>query len=194
MKTAGTLLAAIALVSIAATPALAGKKKSKKKGKAPVAAEKQRRLCDELGLGIQLAAKSAEEPKKAIKMDDGTALAESAASFDLTRLDDRKSDAPTGEVAIQMEAQTVSAAQAGAVIKGHGGDLEYCWHRVPASKRDASAFTLHLTIDARGAVTSMSLGGDAPAQLSTCLSSASKRWEFPTADTTSEIDYPLSFK
>jgi hypothetical protein len=191
MKTAGTLLATIALLSIAATPALAGKKKSKKKGKAPVA-EKQRRLCDELGLGIQLAATSGEAaPKQAVKIDDGKLLA-GADSFELG--DSRKSDTPTGEAAIRMELQTLTQAQAGQVIKGRGGDLEYCWHRVPSAKRSASSFTLHLTVDAKGSVTTISLGGDAPAQLSTCLTSASKRWQFPEADTTSEIDYPVSFK
>lgn len=198
MKTAGTIIVAIASLAVAASPAIAGKKKGKGKNKAKtVQKEESRRLCDELGLGITLAPKTEgaenKAPAKTI-IDDSSKQIAAADSFNLGRLDDRKSDTPTGEGAIRMEAQKLSNADAGEVIKAHEGELEYCWNRLPASKRSAaSAFTLHLAIDPRGKVTALSLGGDAPAALSKCLNTAAKRWLFPIADTKSEIDYPLSF-
>lgn len=191
MKLAGSALVALAAIATFATPALAGKKKSKKKAKV-VQKEESRRLCDELGLGIVLAEKSANAPAP-VEANEGKALA-AAEAFDLSRLTERRSDAPSGEAAIRMEAQTLAQSDVADVVKGHGSDIEYCWNRVPAAKREASSFTLRLTVDARGVVSSASLGGDAPAALSKCLVPAVKRWQFPIADTTSEVEYPLSFK
>jgi hypothetical protein len=175
MKTVGTIIVvALGLVTVA-SPALAGKKKkAAKKVDAP-----KRRLCDELGLGITLAQPTG-------KVTPG--------SFDLSRLDDRRGTTPTGDGAIRMQALPLTEAQVGDVVRGHRTELDYCWSRLPAAQRsEGGSFDLRLTIEPKGTVAGVALGGDAPASLGRCVAAAAKRWMFPVADTRTEIGYAVGF-
>jgi outer membrane biosynthesis protein TonB len=192
MKTAGTtVLIAIAAVSLAASPALAGKKKAKKSKKAAAAAieEAPRRLCDEMGLGLAIATPTGETKAPAA---DGGAAVDRAESFDLSRLD-RRSTMPTGDGAIRIEAQPLTTAQVGQVVKWNHGKLWYCYRRLPESQRSAGAMSLRFVIEPKGTVASIEVGSDSAA-LSECVEKAAKTWTFPVADTRSEIEYPVVLK
>lgn len=189
MNNAGKLIIALATLTVAATPAMAGKKKSKKHKANATAKIAQRSLCDGLDLGLSLAQPTG--AKQAVAIDDGTRLAD-ATAFDVSKLQGRDAAMPTGDaLAIRMEAETLSQSQVSDVVQGHGGDVEYCWARLPADQRGAAALTLHMTIEARGNVSAMSISGDAPEKFSSCLEAAAQRWQFPIADTKTDADYPL---
>ena len=188
MKTAG-MIVIVALGTVAvASPALAGKKaKRAKKQEAP-----KRRLCDELGLGITLAARTGKAAPTAASVDD--AAHASAASFDISRLDDRRGTMPTGDGALRMQAEPLTEAQVGQVVREHRADLDYCWSRLPAAQRSGGgSFDLQLAIDAKGTVASVALGGEPPAALARCVVGAASRWAFPVADTRTELSYGVAF-
>lgn len=187
----GRIIIAIAVVSLAASPALAGKKKAKKSKKAAAAAieEAPRRLCDEMGLGLAIATPTGET--KAAPADVGDAV-DRAESFDLSRLD-RRGTTPTGDGAIRMEAQPLTTAQVGQVVKWNRGQLEYCWSKLPASQRTGGAISLRFVIEPKGTVRSVEVGGES-AKLGACVEQAAMTWTFPVADTRSEIEYPVVLK
>jgi hypothetical protein len=188
MKTAGTIIVvALGLVTVA-SPALAGKKKKvAKKEEAP-----KRRLCDEVGFGITLAQPTGKVTPASSSVD--AAADASAGSFDLSRLDDRRGTTPTGDGAIRMQALPLTEAQVGDVVRSHRTELDYCWSRLPAAqRREGGSFDLRLMIEPKGTVTSVALGGDAPASLGKCVAGAAKRWTFPVADTRTEIEYAVGF-
>jgi hypothetical protein len=189
MKAAGTIAIAVLATFTVASPALAGKKKkaAAKKEEAP-----KRRLCDELGLGITLAQPTGKVTPASTDVD--AAAAQSAGSFDLSRLDDRRGTTPTGDGAIRMEALPLTEAQVGQVVRSHRTELDYCWSRLPAAQRsEGGSFDLQLTIEPKGTVASVTLGGDAPATLGKCVTAAAKRWTFPVADTRTELGYAVGF-
>jgi hypothetical protein len=194
MKT--TFWIAIAVVTVAASPALAGKKKAKKAKKAAAAPieEAPRRLCDEMGLGLAIATPTG-ETSPAAAADDSAAVGR-AESFDLSRLDrngGRRGTTPTGDGAIRMEAQPLTTAQVGQVVKWNRGQLEYCWSKLPASQRTGGAISLRFVIEPKGTVTSVEVGGES-ARLEACVAQAAKTWTFPVADTRSEVEYPVVLK
>ncbi len=187
MKTIGTIALALVGLGLVTTPAVAGKKKSKKK--AAVAVEAPRRLTDAMGLdAIKLAAPTG---KKAIVIEEGAALA-AADAFDLGLA--RAADMPTGDDAMRLDGVRLSAADAGEVVTGNMADIEYCWSRVPAAKRDALETSLRFTVDPRGTVLAFALDGEVPSKFASCMKAATKRWRFPIADGESIVEYPLSLR
>jgi hypothetical protein len=190
MKT--RVLVALGIVSLAASPALAGKKKVKKskKAAASVVEDAPRRLSDEMGFRLVIATPSGE--RKAAPADDDGAAVDRAESFDLSRLD-RRSAMPTGDGAIRIEAQPLTAAQVGQVVKWNRGKLWYCYRRLPESQRSAGAISLRFVIEPRGRVASVEVGSDSAA-LSACVEKTAKTWTFPVAEARSEIEYPVVLK
>lgn len=188
----GRILIALGIVSLVASPALAGKKKSKKSKKTAAVEieEAPRRLCDDAGLGLALA-KPTGQTRAAPAGDDGAAV-DRAESFDLSRLD-RRGSSPTGDGAIRIEAQPLTEAQVGKVVKWNRGRLWYCYRRLPASQRTGGALSLRFVIEAKGTVASVEVGSDSE-ELSTCVERVAKTWTFPVADTRSEIEYPVVLK
>lgn len=191
MKTIGTI-AIVASLVIAASTADAGKKKAKKKSKAVATepAEAPRRMCDDAGFAMTVASPSGDRGKSIEESaaQDADALAR-AESFGLTS--GRDTSMPSSEDAIRLEVQPLTEAQVGDVVRGRGGDLEYCWSRVPAAGRNGLSLSLRFTIEPKGSVAKVELVGDAPAKLSVCVKAAARRWTFPVADTTSVVEYPI---
>ncbi len=89
-------------------------------------------------------------------------------------------------------ARNLTEHQAGRVIKDKIGDLEYCWLKLPAGKRVASAAMLKVTIEAAGTVTQARVDGELPAGVAKCITSAANRWTFPVADARSEIEHGIT--
>lgn len=91
--------------------------------------------------------------------------------------------------------KTLTQAQVASVVQSHMADVQSCWTAVPKQLRvDACTADLKLTISETGAVTDIELGGDVPAAAHKCMTSAISRWTFPTAETTSEVEYGISLR
>ncbi|MBA3455831.1 MAG: hypothetical protein H0T42_22230 [Deltaproteobacteria bacterium] len=90
------------------------------------------------------------------------------------------------------DAKSVSDSQVGQVVRDRVEELEYCWLRLPASKRVATSATLHLAIEASGAVAGVTVDGVLPAGMSKCITAAASKWTFPSADSGCEIEHGIS--
>ena len=99
---------------------------------------------------------------------------------------------PTPDIDIeQFEAKSLSEKQVGAIVAERADDLEYCWLRLPQSKRVVSAAILHLEIEASGKVSAVEVNGDLPAGVGKCITQLAGRWTFPAADAASVIDHGI---
>ncbi len=186
MKTTSIVAIAGALALIA-TPAIAGKKRSKKK-KAAKTVEVERRLSDTLPMGVTLAARTG-KVTAAPKLDEG----KTGAAYELGQLD-RRSTTPTGDAEVVVKMQPLTEAQVGEVVKAKGGTLEYCWAKLPVEQRIATTIGLHFTIEPKGTVSAFEIIGEIPAKAASCISKAAKRWSFPVADTRSDVEYAVDLK
>ena len=90
-----------------------------------------------------------------------------------------------------FKAEGLKENQINAIVRERADDLEYCWLRLPPSKRVVSAAILHLSIEASGKVAAVEVNGDMPAGVGKCISQMAGRWTFPVADTASEIDHGI---
>ena len=103
----------------------------------------------------------------------------------------RTSAEPTAAEPTQ-DAKSVSNSQVGQVLRDRVEELEYCWLRLPASKRVATSATLHLAIEASGAVVGVTIDGVLPAGMGRCITAAASKWTFPSADSGCEIEHGIS--
>jgi hypothetical protein len=196
-RTVARLAAAVAVAAIVlpAGAAEAKRKKSRKRAvaapavAAPAVAEAPRSFNEQLGLGIELVVPSGR--KAAAAPVDLAARAAQSEGYDLSRLDDRMVAAPSGEADVRMAAVTLTQAQVGAVVRGRGGDIQYCWSTVPAAERTDRTVTLEVTVVADGTLDAVAFGEGAPAAFVACLAKAATAWTFPVADATSVVEYPL---
>lgn len=78
------------------------------------------------------------------------------------------------------------------VLEDKIADVEYCWLKLPAAKRVASAAVLKVTIEAAGTVTSAHVEGRLPAGVGKCITSVATRWSFPVGDARSEIEHGIT--
>ncbi|HUS32057.1 MAG TPA: hypothetical protein VMZ53_26335 [Kofleriaceae bacterium] len=104
----------------------------------------------------------------------------------------RTSAKPTEEVQ-QFVPKGLSRAQVSTYIDSHADEIQLCWSRIPAKQRpDACTVDLDLTINDAGQVTDVELGGDVPAGAHKCIVHAVSHWSFPTAETSTQIEYGIS--
>jgi hypothetical protein len=78
-------------------------------------------------------------------------------------------------------------------VKDRRDDLEYCWLRVPAARRDATTAVLKLAVDPTGAVTTAGVSG-VPPEARGCIASAAAAWTFPDADVASDVEYAIDLR
>jgi len=88
--------------------------------------------------------------------------------------------------------KNVVERQPGRVLKDRMADLEYCWLKLPAGKRVASAAMLRVTVEAEGTVTQARVDGELPAGVARCITSAAQRWVFPVAEARVEIEHGIT--
>ena len=105
-------------------------------------------------------------------------------------LGSRRSEEPTLD-AETFEATRLKDAQAAVVIKERASELEYCWLRLPASKRVASSALIHFSIEATGAVAGIDVEGTLPAGVASCIEKLATKWTFPAADAGCTVEHPL---
>ena len=106
-------------------------------------------------------------------------------------LKQRATALPDADAVAKPEAKPLSENQVGDIVRTRAEDLEYCWLRLPASKRVVSAAILHLEIQPTGKVSGVEVNGDLPAGVGKCITQMVNRWTFPTADTATVIDHGL---
>ena len=90
-----------------------------------------------------------------------------------------------------FEAKGLKENQVTAIVRERSEDLEYCWLKLPPSKRVVSAAILHLSIGTTGKVATVEVNGDLPAGVGKCITQMAGRWAFPAADVASEIDHGI---
>ncbi|CAN5728671.1 hypothetical protein BH11MYX3_BH11MYX3_31990 [soil metagenome] len=98
------------------------------------------------------------------------------------------------EAELVIVPRSLTQIQVGAVVKDKHNELDYCWQRLGVLDRIPSTAVLKLKIDVQGHVTSLSVGGDAPAVVNSCLKETVPHWTFPEAETKSDVSYPVAFR
>lgn len=98
-----------------------------------------------------------------------------------------------GEEVQQIIPKGLSRAAVSTYIDAHADEIQLCWSRIPAKQRpDACTVDLDLTINDAGQVTDVELGGDVPAGAHKCIVHAVSHWQFPVAETSTQINYGIS--
>lgn len=105
----------------------------------------------------------------------------------------RKSAEQPKEEVQQIVLKGLSQVQIVDFMNAHAGDIQLCWAKVPAALRaDAATALLRLSISDAGNVTDIEVDGDVPAGAHKCITTAVARWQFPVAETSSDIEYGFS--
>ncbi|NVB77886.1 MAG: hypothetical protein HOV81_05775 [Kofleriaceae bacterium] len=105
-----------------------------------------------------------------------------------------ESTAPREEVQ-QFVPRGLSDAQVSTVVQKSSADLQVCWAKLPAAQRaDRCTAMMKLSIDDAGKVTAVEVGGDVPASTHACITSVVKRWQFPTAETSTVAETGVSMR
>ena len=184
------------IAKAAKTPPKAAKVAKPAKGAPDANAPTDHCALDDLGFDTMIAKKTDAAPAPAVKKAQVDGLAQSKAAADHWDLGRKSRDAtrPTGDAEVKMSARTLTPSAVASVVTAKQGELEYCFMNIPEEQRASEQFTLHLSIAAKGAVVTSTLGGnDDATKVDGCVKEQVKRWQFPQADAPTEIDYPLSF-
>lgn len=105
----------------------------------------------------------------------------------------RESAKPSAEIVQHVVPKGLSRATVSTYIDEHSNEIQLCWSRIPAKQRpDACTVDLDLTISDAGQVTDVELGGDVPAGAHKCIIHAVSHWQFPAAETSTQMDYGIS--
>ena len=179
------------VIAVLATPALAGGGKPHSKP-APVA-KLDKAAAPKLAAVVSTDAPVELVPaaKKLVESYDlgKTALGE---SYDVLK-PGRRTALP-GEAEMVIVPRSLTQIQVGEVVKEKRAELDYCWQRLGVLDRVPSTAVLKLKIDVSGNVTSLAIGGDAPAVVNACLKECVPHWTFPEAETRSDVAYPVAFR
>lgn len=175
------------VIAVLATPALAGGKAQPNLKPATVA------KLDKIAPLPKLADVPVEtKPEKKLVESYDLGKAAMGDAYDVLK-PGRRSALPA-EAELVVIPRSLTSIQVGAVVKEKRADLDYCWQRLSIIDRVPSTAVLKLKIDVEGKVTSLSIGGDAPAVVNSCLKEAVPHWVFPEAETKSDISYPVAFR
>jgi hypothetical protein len=203
MKPSATKTALV--IAVLATPALAGGSKPNLK---PSAVAKLDKVVAPLAplpvkakLELPTAAATSEAPPDEVK-PESKKLVESydlgkvslGENYDVLKSGRATRSALPGEAEMVIIPRSLTSQQVGAVVKAKSSELDYCWQRLSIIDRVPSTAVLKLKIDVMGNVTSLAIGGDAPASVNACLKEAVPHWVFPEAETKSELSYPVAFR
>ena len=115
-------------------------------------------------------------------------------SYDVLKPGRGTRSALPGEAEMVIVPRSLTSQQVGLVVKEKSSELDYCWQRLSIIDRVPSTAVLKLKIDVAGKVTSLVIGGDAPASVNACLKETVPHWVFPEAETKSDLSYPVAFR
>ncbi len=195
MKPSATKTALV--IAVLATPALAGGKAQPNLKPATVAKIDKVAPLPKLalpkleGVNADVPVELKPESRKLVESYD-LGKAAMGDSYDVLK-PGRRSALPA-EAEMVVIPRSLTSIQVGAVVKEKRAELDYCWQRLSIIDRVPSTAVLKLKIDVEGKVTSLAIGGDAPAVVNSCLKETVPQWVFPEAETKSELSYPVAFR
>lgn len=173
------------VIAVLATPALAGGSKPlPKRAPAP-------KVIKTVAAVAADADEIAPAAKKSVESYD---LGKTAIGDSYDVLKPGRRTALPGEAEMVIVPRSLTQIQVGEVVKEKRAELDYCWQRVAVLDRMPSTALLKLKVDASGNVTSLAIGGDAPAVVNACLKECVPHWTFPETETKSEVAYPVAFR
>lgn len=176
---------ALTAIGVLATPAFAGKRTASNKAKpAPTAPAKKS------GLAAAPAPAPVEERDIVLVQDKEQPKLKMGEDFGLRT--ERASAKPHCDEET-FDLKRVSNKEAVAIVKSKSDELEYCWVKLPAKQRVETSATLHIAIEASGAVAGAWIDGTVPASVEKCMTDRAAKWVFPAADAGSEIEHGISF-
>ncbi len=108
----------------------------------------------------------------------------------------RSVEAPVVEEVEVMRLEPLTSNDVQKVVRDHLAEIQYCYDRVASrAKAPTGEVNLAMSIEPSGRVTSVSATapGVSGKNLEKCIRSAAKRWRFPSANTETQVDYPLVF-
>lgn len=203
MKT--ILVAVVGTVGLLATPAVAGSPRSRPEPKKAEVAKPAASLPEPLAIPVLPADTSTaltpfanlekDRPTPApLKMGKPKAAPVMKLGTDYVLGGKRQSAKPTEEVQ-QIVPKGLTRAQVSNYIDGHTDEIQVCWDKIPANQRaEACTANLTLSISDAGNVTDIDIGGDVPAAAHACIAHVVSHWQFPTAETSTEIGYGISLR
>lgn len=190
MKPSATKTALV--IAVLATPALAGGSKPHLK---PVSIAK---LDKAAALKLAAVVVSTDAPVELVpaakKLVESYDLGKAALGESYDVLKPGRRTALPGEAELVIVPRSLTQIQVGEVVKEKRAELDYCWQRLGVLDRVPSTAVLKLKIDVSGNVTSLAIGGDAPAVVNACLKETVPHWAFPEAETKSDVAYPVAFR
>lgn len=219
MKT--ILVAVVGTVGLLATPAVAGKSKKQEQPKKPVVvaeaatpspleAAVAKAIAEETQSSPELVAipelpvdpsnafsqlpeLAPPPPMKALPLKAKNAKAPVLKMGANYVLGARKAAEQPKEEVQQIVPKGLSQVQIVDFMNAHSADIQLCWAKVPAAQRaDAATALLRLAVSDQGKVTDIEVDGDVPAGAHKCITSAVARWQFPVAETSSDVEYGFS--
>lgn len=105
----------------------------------------------------------------------------------------RKTAEQPKEEVQQIVLKGLSQVQIVDFMNAHASDIQLCWATLPAAQRaDAATALLRLSVSDAGKVTDIEVDGDVPAGAHKCITQSVSRWQFPVAETSSDIEYGFS--
>ncbi len=197
MKPSATKTALV--IAVLATPALAGGKQPTLK---PASVAKLDKVASKLEAsklelpkldGVQGDA-PVELPPESKKLVESYDLGKTSFGDSYDVLKPGRRSALPAEAELVIVPRSLTQIQVGAVVKDKRNELDYCWQRLAVFDRVPSTAVLKLKIDVEGHVTSLAVGGDAPAAVNNCLKETVPHWTFPEAETKSDVNYPVAFR
>ena len=185
------------VIAVLATPALAGGGKPNLKPAAVAKLDKAPAKLAPLATPVAASEAPAEIKPESKKLVESYDMGKLSLGENYDILKPGRTSARTalpGEAEMLVVPRSLTSQQVGAVVKEKRAELDYCWQRLSIIDRVPSTSVLKLKIDVEGKVTSLAIGGDAPASVNACLKEAVPHWVFPEAETKSEISYPVAFR
>lgn len=189
MKPSATKTALV--IAVLATPALAGGKAQVHLKPTTIAKADKAKKVD---LKLDTVAVDTEVKPESKKLVESYDLGKVSLGESYDVLKPGRRSALPGEAEMVIVPRSLTPIQVGAVVKDKRNELDYCWQRLAIIDRVPSTAILKLKIDVKGQVTALSIGGDAPAVVNSCLQETVPHWSFPEAETKSELSYPVAFR
>ncbi len=180
------------VIAVLATPALAGGSKLHLKP-APIA-KLDKAVAPKLAVVVVSTDAPVELVPAAKKLVESYDLGNAALGETYDVLKPGRRTALPGEAELVIVPRSLTQIQVGEVVKERRAELDYCWQRLGILDRVPSTAVLKLKIDVSGNVTSLAIGGDAPAVVNACLKETVPHWAFPEAETKSDVAYPVAFR
>jgi hypothetical protein len=90
--------------------------------------------------------------------------------------------------------RTLTDSQVAWVVNSRLDDVEYCWMKLPATKRVDTTAMFKFSVAPNGSVGNVELADGVPAEAQKCMVQLASQWTFPTTEAQSEVEYPVALR